>query len=94
MKAPIRHDRQPEHTLAKLDLEAKTPHLGRMGPGALASGAAERLDERIANLRETIAAAARKRAGLDAAIASRKLALSRLLAQLVLERGAAPISDE
>jgi hypothetical protein len=54
-----------------------------------------RLDQRIAALRETIAAAERKRAGVDAAISSRKSALSRLQAQRVLNAsGPAPTSDE
>lgn len=55
----------------------------------------DRLEERIAALRESIAAAERKRAGIDAAISSRKAALSRLQAQRVLNAsGAAPITDE
>jgi hypothetical protein len=56
---------------------------------------ADRLDERIKALRESIALAERKKSGIEAAISSRKLALSRLQAQRVLNAcGAAPTSDE
>jgi len=51
-----------------------------------------RLEQRIAALRETIAAAERKRAGIEAAIASRN---NRLLAASALRgSGAAPSRDE
>lgn len=54
---------------------------------------AARLDQRIAALRETIAAAERKRDGVNAAIASRKSALSRLEAQRVLNASGAATTD-
>jgi len=56
---------------------------------------AARLEHRIAALRAEVAAAERKRAGIEAAIASRKSALNRLLAASALRgSGAAPSRDE
>jgi len=48
------------------------------------------LEQRIESLRAEIASAERKRHGIDGAIKSRRKTLTRLLAQLILERGAAP----
>ncbi len=54
---------------------------------------AARLEQRIAALRAEIASAQRKRHGIDDAITSRSKTLTRLEAQLILERGAAPDRD-
>ena len=54
---------------------------------------AARLEHRIAALRAEIASAQRKRHGIDDAITSRSKTLTRLEAQLILERGAAPDRD-
>lgn len=51
---------------------------------------AARLEQRIAALRAEVAAAERKRAGIEDAIKSRRKTLTRLHSQLVLEHGAAP----
>ncbi len=55
---------------------------------------AARLEQRIAALRAEVAAAERKRHGIDSAITSRRQTLTRLHAQLILERGGAPSRDE
>lgn len=52
------------------------------------------LRQRIAALRAEIASAQRKRHGIDDAITSRSKTLTRLEAQLILERGAVPSRDE
>lgn len=54
---------------------------------------AARLDQRIAALRAEIASAERKRHGIDGAIKSRRQTLTRLHAQLILERGGASSDD-
>jgi hypothetical protein len=57
--------------------------------------ASEELRRRITTLRDVIAAAERKRAGIDAAISSRTKTLRRLLAQLATsECGVAYNYDE
>jgi hypothetical protein len=65
-------------------------------PAQVAGGRHHRvdLDRRVAALRHEIAAAERKRCGIDAAIVSRRSALTRLLVQLALcESGGAPSPD-
>ncbi len=54
---------------------------------------AARLEQRIAALRAEIASAQRKRHGIDDAITSRSKTLTRLEAQLILERGGASSDD-
>ncbi len=67
---------------------------GRANLRSHASTPVARLEQRIVALRAEVAAAERKRAGIDLAITSRRKTLSRLQAQLVLERGDAPSRDE
>lgn len=77
-----------------------TPHRSfssaeSLGHRAHAYGAtATRLAQRMSALRAEIAAAERKRHGIDDAIISRLKTLNRLQAQLVLERGEAPTNHE
>jgi len=71
--------------------QREAPHSGRANLRSLASTpAVARLEQRIASLRAEIASAQRKRHGIDDAITSRSKTLTRLEAQLILERGAAP----
>lgn len=51
------------------------------------------LEQRIAALRAEVAAAERKKHGIEDAIKSRRKTLTRLHAQLVLERGAVPYQN-
>jgi len=54
---------------------------------------ADRLKQRIAALRAEVAAAERKKHGIEDAIKSRRKTLTRLHAQLILERGGASSDD-
>jgi len=48
MKSPIRHDRQPEHTIAKLDLVSDAPHSGRVNHSTHAADLTEHIYKAIA----------------------------------------------
>lgn len=88
MNSPLPRALHPESS------QREAPHSGRSNLRSLGSTPLARLEHRIAALRAEVAAAERKRAGIEDAIASRRKTLNRLQAHLILERGVAPSRDE
>ena len=88
MNSPLPRVAHPESS------QREVSYSGRANLRSLPSTPVARLEHRIAALRAEVAAAERKRNGIDDAITSRRKTLNRLQAQLVLESGAAPTPNE